>query len=274
MIRPITVWEQLADALSDKKHNIARSFTNFYPDQQQFQIFLQEGRICLMETASVLWILRQEVSFQHMYFSCPTPDDLMREFDQVLPLLTAKTTVTSVARNGSLGQTDEVFLPLGFNRYSDFQRMALSVRKEVALDDSIAAKVSYALETDAPNIENLYLDSFDPLDDEIPSRAELTNYIKLREARVIRTPAGLGGCLITRANGKTSRFLYIVVSSESRGQGLASALMRDYLNRCAEEGILRSLLWVRDNNENALAYYRHFGYTKDGLLKRIYLIRK
>lgn len=273
-MRLISAWEQLTTPLAERNHNIVKSFTNFFPDQDQFQIFLNEGRISLHDTASVLWILRQDRGFSHLYYSCHSPDDLVREFDQVLPFLAANTTVTIIAREGYFGKSDEVFLPLGFERYSEFRRLTLSIRKITTADISNILRVSNALEADARKIEKLYLDSFDPLDDEIPSLREISNYIRRQQAKVVRINTDLGACLITRAKGKTSHFLYIAVHNGFQGQGLASALMRYYLHRCAEKGIQRSLLWVRNNNENALAYYRHFDYTEDGLHKRIYLIRK
>lgn len=269
----ISAWDQLAAALAAKKHNVAKSFTNFFPDREQFHILLREGRVSLLDSGSVLWITRRDRGFQHLYYSCPLPEDLDREFEQVLPCLTDVTTVTLVARQGSFENVEAVLFPLGFRLYSQFLRLSCPLTGKTDPRSGATGGISYAGEADAPQVEELFLSSFDPLDDEIPSLAEIKNYISLKEATVIRTPTELGGCLITLVNGKTSRFLYVAVSSHLRGQGLASALMRDYLRRCAEDGIQRSLLWVRDANENALAYYRHFGYTEDGLRKRIYLYR-
>lgn len=62
----------------------------------------------------------------------------------------------------------------------------------------------------------------------------------------------------------------IAVSPSCRRQGVADNIFHGLLHFCAEKGIERILLDVRQSNDAAIAFYRKCGFKEDGIRKNFY----
>ncbi len=62
----------------------------------------------------------------------------------------------------------------------------------------------------------------------------------------------------------------IAVGPPHRRQGAAKALLAKTEEFCAENGIERLLLDVRESNAGAIAFYRECGFAEDGIRKGFY----
>ena len=63
--------------------------------------------------------------------------------------------------------------------------------------------------------------------------------------------------------GKTIHWRYWVIRQEFRGKGLGRKLLQQVLGKYAHAS--RIILWVRDNNPQAKAFYEELGFVSDGL---------
>ena len=66
--------------------------------------------------------------------------------------------------------------------------------------------------------------------------------------------------------------LSITVLSEYWGRGIGSVLMEMMINFAKESGAKNLLLYVRSDNERAIALYKKFGFEKTGVYKRYFCI--
>lgn len=273
MMRILPDWQDLVSSLVKHNHNISKSCTNFFPNQEQYQVLIKGGKISVLDTRSTLWIIRQDRGFQHLYYTSTDLQSLASEFASITPYLSIPTTLTLIGRENSFDKLDEFLRGLEFRQYSEYQRMGNRISGnhfELTCPESAIRAVL----ADAITIERLFIESFDPLDDEIPSLEEIYSYIDRNLAMVIKVNGILAGCLITNFIGKTSQFIYIAVQDKFRGQGVASRLMEQYLSDCIGKDVIRSLLWVRNNNLSAIAYYKKYNYLEEGLRKRVYLYKE
>ena len=62
----------------------------------------------------------------------------------------------------------------------------------------------------------------------------------------------------------------IAVESNSRRKGVASRLLKELAFICADNGVNKLLLDVRESNESAKAFYEKKGFVLDGVRKNYY----
>lgn len=62
----------------------------------------------------------------------------------------------------------------------------------------------------------------------------------------------------------------IAVDAPLRRQGVAGRLLRELETVCREKKIGRLMLEVRESNASALAFYKDYGFSKDGLRRDYY----
>lgn len=97
---------------------------------------------------------------------------------------------------------------------------------------------------------------FSPLTGCLPEPEELA--ADLAAGRVLTRH---GGLLRWREKGKSSEIRHLAVAADHRGQGLAKALVADYL---ALEGGKLCRVWTGADNLAARHVYERFGYAEDG----------
>ena len=70
------------------------------------------------------------------------------------------------------------------------------------------------------------------------------------------------GCLLVGTDGRRGYLQHLVVQESHRGLGVARALLQAATQALQAIGIDKSHLLVLANNEPALAFYRHLGWTQ------------
>lgn len=97
---------------------------------------------------------------------------------------------------------------------------------------------------------------FSPLTGCLPEQAELKD--DLAAGRVLALP---GALIRWREKGRSSEIRHLAVAPAQRGQGLAKALVRAYLDRAGDR-LCR--VWTAGDNLPARHVYEGFGYAPDG----------
>ncbi len=79
----------------------------------------------------------------------------------------------------------------------------------------------------------------------------------------------VGYCIVYFAldEGEIAR---IAVAASQRRQGVGREILNQVEKLCAERGIVRLLLDVRESNETARSFYLQFGFREDGIRKHFY----
>lgn len=158
-----------------------------------------------------------------------------------------------------------------YRRLSRMSRVVPAVGHSPALAENDSPEVRLATENDIPELRRLFTQYFDPLAEQIPDEMELRDWVDKSCIRVI--PGGKGpfaGFVIVEAFPKMSYLRYWFVHPEFREKGIGRSLLTPFLNPPAE--VRRQILWVLDDNENAIKRYIHYGFRKDPLQDTIYLL--
>lgn len=92
-----------------------------------------------------------------------------------------------------------------------------------------------------------------------------------RLALVAETPSGgIGGWLLLSVIPPEAEILNVVVAPEVRCQGLATALLKEGLDRLARDRVRRVWLEVRESNAPAQRLYHRFGFLQTGRRPQYY----
>lgn len=102
---------------------------------------------------------------------------------------------------------------------------------------------------------------FDPLTGCIPALPQLREQLDRGEAAVLEDGAGIRGLLHFAPGRNSMEIRHLAVRSDCRGRGLASALLAAAIQKT---GGVRSLVWARQGNVPAEAFYEHHGFRLDG----------
>ncbi|MFQ6128368.1 MAG: GNAT family N-acetyltransferase [Thermoplasmata archaeon] len=80
----------------------------------------------------------------------------------------------------------------------------------------------------------------------------------------------VGVLVATKTTSTTARILILVVREGFRSRGIGTALINDFLNRIAGEGLRRVELEVRQSNLRARRFYQRFGFETIDLIPGFY----
>ena len=102
---------------------------------------------------------------------------------------------------------------------------------------------------------------FDGLTGCIPTLQQLAGQLEWGEAAAMEDDAGICGLLHFAVGRSSMEIRHLAVRADCRGRGCASALLAAALEHC---GGVKSLVWARQGNVPAEAFYEHHGFRTDG----------
>ena len=120
-------------------------------------------------------------------------------------------------------------------------------------------------------IHRLLTTEFNPVAERIPSVEQLKALGDNNCIYVAGTPEKIEAFVIAERNHAFNHLRYWWVSSNQRGKGIGSSLLRKYLMDGAD--CQKSILWVDLLNSTAINAYRHFGFSPENLYDIIYRIK-
>lgn len=250
------------EALLKAARSGSRKFvTNFFASPPQREAWIRRGLRTLVATDGVLLLACDEERCTRMFFA----GDL-DAIGRVLPgCERARTLPWAVDLIGLPAQTQalaEVFSPAGFHPHERLVRLSRTGKHAFPQHSGENRACEAALPEDGPVILELLRLNFDFYVDQIPQPAQIAEGVDTEAIRVARSRS-LDGFLWFERTGVTALIRYWCVSSNARGRGIGSILMRDYFERTHD--CARHLLWVREKNTHAANCYQHYGYAPDGL---------
>lgn len=218
----------------------------------------EKGNIYTISDDSYLLIFRIHPShFTMYYYLAPNavPD---------FSLLHADTVCETAMRekDTALVSADKMLIDNGFERL--FCRIRMKRAAETS--DSTNTKIYTAGEDDFSTVRELLISSFSPLTGCIPSDDELHEAVENSEILLHSD----GGLLHYRNSKASTELRHLCVSSESRGKGIGSDLVRTYLSLTKK----KSTVWVRSDYAPAKKIYENNGYTPDGTTSSVLYLKK
>lgn len=258
----VNSFPEIQDAIKTVKEWNKGFITNFYPEVDKINLWIMNGQFHKKIIGNTAFFFREKTEFNYLFYCSSSIETLNQSLTQLKSTLDNTLLVIDIiGKEPDIQLVVRTFMQNGFSFYTTLNRMSRNTTKDENKNPFlglITAKISH---TEAIyNLLNMY---FDPLAEQLPSRDEINNWIKLNHLILIEEKGEILGFVIFDLIGVTSYLRYWFVHPQHRNRKIGSILLKEYFTRSAETK--RQLFWVIQTNENAINRYLHYGFNPENL---------
>ncbi len=255
------VYEQLAAA-----KRAGSVTTNFYPTPEKLQRWVDGGDLYSLTAANVLFVLRRDRDFLHLYYLANQPADLVAALRELVNSPRETMTVDVIGKRDQVAAISDMFATVGFRPHSTLHRMTRTTAGEAPAAET-DAEVVWADCAEGKALAEMLEAMLDRHAEQIPDTAEMAEAAAAKKILVIHADGAIAGQLFFEVTGQSSILRHWVVDAAFRDRRVGARLMRRYFAECKD--VRRFTLWVISDNDNAIDRYKHYGYQLDGLVDQV-----
>jgi GNAT superfamily N-acetyltransferase len=261
--------EQLFEAIANVRRSSRKCLTNLFAGREEVQFWIEQGALSWAEVCGSVLIHRQDRGFRRLYHIAPGAPELSAALAGLRQDRRGIVVADLVGLPADVDRTSGSYRGNGFREYTSLVRMSRPPGHWGADGDS--SGVVLAQDRDLTAIGSFLERVLDRFRDRIPGLDALRDAIARSTILIERSNAGVLGLLLFANTGMTSELRYWYVDPGHLNRGIGGRLFRRYLAGCT--AINRFLVWVVDDNENAVFKYERYGYRRDLLVDRIMIYR-
>lgn len=239
--------------------------TNFYPTPEKLERWTQAGELFSLAAGDVLFFLRRDRDFFHVYYQANRAEELGPALAQLAGQSRETLTADVIGKPAQVDQIAALFGAAGFRPHTLLRRMTLVRTEAPPMPDD--AEVVWAGPEDGAALSAMLEAMLDRHAEQIPDTAEMAEAAAARKVLVIRAGNAIAGQLFFEATGQSSILRHWVVNAAFRDRRIGARLMHRYFAECKD--VRRFTLWVISDNDNAIDRYKHYGYQHDGLIDQV-----
>ncbi len=264
----LTSEAQLAAAMERIRRDAPAFTSSFFAQGDLVREWIRHGALFFVEDSRSLLILRRDRDFFHLYHLAADDEALAAALRG--PAAAGTLCADLVGRPEQAAAMAAVYRANGFSDHASLIRM-MCLPDDAQPEAGEDPEVVFAAVCDAPVILRFLERQLDRFAEQIPELWEIQAAAELRNILLVRDSDDVGGVLFFETVGLTSVLRYWHVKAGCRDRGIGRRLIRTYFSLCRE--CRRIILGVIGTNDAAIAKYRHYGFTNEGLVDMI-LIRR
>ena len=237
--------------------------TNFFPEQKKIDIWISHECLYVVESKETVIFLKKDDGFTYILYCATNKEQLFVSlaslpedayvFDQIVDVRTDISLLDG-------------FKSLGFVIRKSLVRMS----KINETPEEIAVTSVYdATKEDIPALDELLHKHFDKYAEQLPTLDEINEFIDSRRVIVKRADDKIAGFIFYDLSPSTLYLRYWLVNPEFRNHGVGSELFHEYNRRGV--ACKRHILWVVEDNENAIKRYEHYGYRNETMKDYVFV---
>ena len=239
--------------------------TNYFPEQSKVDKLCGHQMLWVIETDETSIFLKKDDGFTSVFYCTTNAIELSNALGQ-LPrgdlyiidqIVDARTDMSIL----------DMLKQVGFRVRKSLVRMS-KINKNLSLIDTQNNYVS--TEQDIPILFSLLHTNFDKYSEQLPTMEELKDFVEAQHVIVQKVNNNIAGFIIYDQSPATLHLRYWLVNKEFRNMGIGSSLFREFLQR--GQSCKRHILWVMDDNINAIMRYRHYGYSEENMKDYILML--
>lgn len=229
--------------------------TNFFPEQKKIDMWITHECLYIVEGEETVIFLKKDDGFTYIFYCATSKEQL---FDALASLPEGFYVFNQIVDARTDASLLDGFKSLGFEVRKSLVRMSKIYKTSEPITD---ASVLDATKEDIPTLDVLLHEHFDKYAEQLPTIEELNDFIESKHAIVKRAGDKITGFILYDQSPSTLYLRYWLVNPEYRNQGIGSELFHEYNRRGS--ACKRHMLWVVENNENAINRYEHYGYKRE-----------
>jgi uncharacterized protein YaaQ len=218
----------ITDAINYSKGYAKKYVTNYFiSSEKAFELIISE-KLFYIKVNEVIFLFKKNDNFYNLYFFASSIDSLTIGLDQINEILNLNDVIVDIVSKDNIADVVEVFKQKGFNNYTTLRRMSRTgMSNPVVLQDT---NLMIANHKDLDQIFDLLHENFDIRAEQIPSREEVSNWIKKDSVLVYKLNNEVTGFIIFDLNGLTLYLRYWFVSENHRNKKIGSKLFNFFLD--------------------------------------------
>jgi RimJ/RimL family protein N-acetyltransferase len=263
-VKPVLDAGALFTRLGEIRSSATAFTTTWFASREQADAWIRRERLFSNDLGGCLLLLRRDRDFHHLYHWSASEEAL----NAALPTIPGDGTLTAdlVQRALSGAGVAQAYSRVGFRKLRTLVRMSCATARLVSAQP-VDERVVVATRCDAPDVLHFLEALLEPHADQIPELDELELAADRRTVFIVRDGDAVAGVLFFELHGQTAILRYWWIGSQYRGQGIGAMLIRAMFRACA--ATRQTLLWVVDDNVDAITKYEHYGFRRDGLVDHI-----
>lgn len=263
-MKTIKNFDEIKDFIGKIKSVNNSLITNIPIDKEKISKWTANNQLIYFETEKSILILRKSFDYHHLYFVSPSIDFLCNDLNKFTENFSSKIVIDIFGKVDHLNIIFNKLNQIGFNIECKLFRMSKINLSALSSYDKIDFG-AIEIKANEAYIEDIYVllkNNFNTIVDQIPTKSEITDFIKSGNAFLsISEDKSLRGFLLYNKKNKTAILRYWFVLSKYRNLGVGADLMRDFLCLCKDTR--RLILWVAEHNINAIEIYKHYGFVQE-----------
>ncbi len=261
--------------------NMRQGFvTNFYLDEAKHGAWIETGQFLYDKFEDTVLLLfdhedpRSENYFTNLFYISTSIESVIKhlkvyretyDYDwYVMDIVERKVE----SRESRVKSATEQFLEMGAHHKATLERMTRIGNPigdwSLVIGDS---RVVFAQPEDAEGIDKILHGNFDEKLEQLPLVSELKQMIADKHILKCVIDGQIAGLLLFELNASTLYLRYWLTLSEYRNNGVGGALLKRFFYEGRDTK--RQILWVREDNANAIKRYEHYGFAKENMLDNI-----
>ena len=264
MDRTVSSLDQLNALFATVRASGERPLTNFFWDENKHPFWLTEKTLTYDDYPGCVLLTNDNGDFLNLFYYTAGTDALRGALASTEWQKQVSLDIVSKAE-APLEAT--VFKDCGFEDYRHLYRM--SHVGQLPYNPLLANDTPVAEACELEVVRDMLYENFDPLSEQIPTLYELNEINKKGGIIVYKEQQEVCGFSIFEAKGLTWYWRYWFVSEQHRNKGVGSRLYNGSVKASLQSK--RQILWVIDDNDNAIKRHTHFGFKKENMYDYVLL---
>jgi len=258
----IRSYKEISEGVERIKNLNNRFITNFFLNEAKITNWIEDQTLLSIESSHSIFILRKHMDFLYLYYISTDFSELFRNLKDVHPIPDTDLVVEIVGKDGDFDQISSGFQPQGFVHHETLKRMFML--KNSPVDESeLSAEINFAAPSDSELVLDFLLKRLDKYSEQIPEIKEINAAIVNKNILISKIDDEIAGLLYFEKTGFTSHLKEWLVNEKYRNNRIGSKLIKTYFYLC--NNCNRFILWVKENNADAISKYEHYGYRMEHL---------
>jgi ribosomal protein S18 acetylase RimI-like enzyme len=262
-MKPVEDVAAVERGITAAKRTACGFITNCFIGRDRLAAWAARRELSELACGGCYFLLKREADFQRCYFYASRVQALEGALVELTRDVTGTLITDLVGKRADVERLAAVFGAAGFRPYADLVRM----ERPGGAPPGPESGVEYAGPDDVGVIGGMLEAAFDRQAEQLPGPEEVAAAVREGGVLVCRDGGRLAGLLHFEVAGYTATVRYWLVAPEARGQGVGARLMHAYFARTP--GCRRHVLWVRQENQDAVRRYEHYGYRPADMVDRV-----
>lgn len=260
--------EQIQQAIKQIRDFKKGYLTNLFFDPEKFELWINKEILYSSIYNETILLFKKNNSFFNVYYCTTTIEKLYDVLDILKNQASDNILVFDVIRPRTSTDTIPLILEKnGFFPYTTLTRMSRLIETNHDMIDN--ESIRHAKKNDLSEIQFLLNRYFDEYAEQLPLDEELIDWIEKEHLILYVENERIIGFIIFDINGRTSYLRYWFVHPLHRNKKVGSSLLQWFFYESRNSK--RQLFWVIEDNENAIMRYKHYGFTNENLVDKIYI---